>query len=252
MKFQNQCNLGDLENGKEIKRYVGCSIQKLSDGFRQVLEVSEHSDEIINKFAKELDSFLPKIFFSLSTDDYLKKLKIVENGIQKFLDEKISNESSGLYREVKQKIDKLKHENIKEVCRDLKLDLSSRYSGNNLYEFYTIFYGDPEYVLPSMNNERIRRQQGVFIIHPPLRPNTFIDDLLKEIEELYLNEYEMYGYTSPVSRSIKIGNKEGLLKELADVGITRASLFPELDEQAKDIMEKYKEETQPPFFMKNK
>lgn len=79
------------------------------------------------------------------------------------------------------------------------------------------------FVYPPMNSERIRRQQGAFIICPAIQTNN----------------WTLTHFAAPKTATIESAAKPALLKELAQVGITRNFLFPELTEQAKHIQEIY-------------
>jgi hypothetical protein len=79
---------------------------------------------------------------------------------------------------------------------------------------FTRFY----FVYPPLNNERIHRQQGAFIVYPAVDSKT-------EFNQVVI--------------TIKADKKESILKELANLGITRSYLFPELEGQAKDICSRY-------------
>jgi hypothetical protein len=78
------------------------------------------------------------------------------------------------------------------------------------------------FVYPPLNNERIRRQQGAFVIFPPVQSSW---------------TFEMYQSSSSVV--VKAEAKQKLLDELARAGITEDYLFPELDKQAKAARQRY-------------
>ena len=90
---------------------------------------------------------------------------------------------------------------------------------HNFLRTFTYF----NFVYPPLNNERIRRQQGAFLIFP-----------LMEI-----NSCSITDFLQPNRITIKAEVKETLLQELANLGITRSYLFPELEQQAEDILLRY-------------
>ncbi|EOF5965213.1 FRG domain-containing protein [Salmonella enterica] len=100
---------------------------------------------------------------------------------------------------------------------DLKYGLT-----NNLdyfmqqFTFFNIVYSQ-------MNNERIKRQQGLFLIWPPMENKNW------GIEK----------YCAPVRVTIDAQAKKEILDDLASLGITRSYLYPELTEQAMDIKKSY-------------
>lgn len=80
------------------------------------------------------------------------------------------------------------------------------------------------YVVPKLNNRRIIAQNGAFLIYGlSLRPSTPILDPIR-------------------FRSITIPStkKKKIRQELAMLGVTKSSLFPEIDHAADHIVEKYK------------
>ncbi|WP_082482940.1 FRG domain-containing protein [Methylobacterium sp. Leaf123] len=80
------------------------------------------------------------------------------------------------------------------------------------------------YVVPKLNNRRIIAQNGAFLIFGlSLRPATPLQDPIQ-------------------IRSIKIpaAHKAQIRKELSMLGVTKSSLFPEIDHAADHIVDRYK------------
>lgn len=78
---------------------------------------------------------------------------------------------------------------------------------------------NPLFVQPNRNNDRILKQEGAFIIN----------GLAKSVEDAELKLKEIaYG-------KIAICNQHAILKELEQLGINEATLFPEIDRVAKYI-----------------
>lgn len=76
------------------------------------------------------------------------------------------------------------------------------------------------FVLPFVNNERIRRQQGAFLVFPPGSSiHWTLDQFLRETKRIRINA----------------GAKKEILKELAVFGISESYIFPELNVLASDI-----------------
>jgi hypothetical protein len=95
------------------------------------------------------------------------------------------------------------------------------YNGNwhsikSFFDEFTKFH----FVYPPLNNERIRRQQGAFIIFPSV-----------QTEESNLAFFDKV--------FVESGKKKEILTALEKLGITRGYLFPELEEQAKDTCLRY-------------
>ncbi|EEU6408728.1 hypothetical protein HER97_003772, partial [Salmonella enterica] len=74
-----------------------------------------------------------------------------------------------------------------------------------------------------MNNERIKRQQSLFLIWPPM------ENKIWGIEK----------FCAPARVTINAQAKKEILDNLASLGITRSYLYPELTEQAMDIKKLY-------------
>lgn len=82
-------------------------------------------------------------------------------------------------------------------------------------------------VYAKMNNSRIVRQHGSFLL--------FGMNQEKKNHATVKQEWKQFSKRIMVKKEAK----ENILKSLKDFGISRQTLFPELDSQAKDIMEKY-------------
>lgn len=99
------------------------------------------------------------------------------------------------------------------------------------------------FVYPPLNNERIRRQQGAFLLFSPLTPYYDYNDskeppIIKKFKHHSL--YEPIEYIETQSIIINAKSKDNILKELEnDFGITKGYIYPELEHQAKDIMSLY-------------
>lgn len=77
-------------------------------------------------------------------------------------------------------------------------------------------------VYPPLNNERLIRQQGLFLLFSPF-----------ELPDVYDKAYKTFEIIVDGS------SKEQLIKDLARLGIDEAFLFPELTTQAKEIKKMY-------------
>ncbi len=85
------------------------------------------------------------------------------------------------------------------------------------------------FVFPTLNNERIKRQQGTFLLFPPYPPNS---------------KFDFPKALTPAARIlIPAKYKQNLLEQLADVAITEGYLFPELEKQAQGAIAMYPERT---------
>lgn len=86
-------------------------------------------------------------------------------------------------------------------------------------------------VKPQLNNNRIIRQQGCFLL--------FGIDKIKE-KKAILNNNWIKKDNNGSKFIIPKKSKENILSELKTFGISQKTLFPELESQAKEILEKYK------------
>ncbi|MES2351656.1 MAG: hypothetical protein V4641_29130 [Pseudomonadota bacterium] len=93
---------------------------------------------------------------------------------------------------------------------------------NELWKFlqqFTFFY----FVFPPINNERIRRQQGAFVICPPGKTA----------------HWPLDAHHCPNRIHIQSEAKGKILQELSQLGINRSYIFPELHELAADAKLRY-------------
>ncbi len=97
-----------------------------------------------------------------------------------------------------------------------KLDVRVRET--SLLQFFNA-YSEKRIFYPPLNNERIKRQRGLFICFP----------------KFHSGESETGKKFATERISIPGQIKKKIMNQLKDIGITRSYLFPELEEQAKDI-----------------
>ena len=104
-------------------------------------------------------------------------------------------------------------------------------------EFLKSFFGENYYaVVPPLNNERIRRQHGAFLLfglNLDGQSNPF------QKEAFCINPPCKIGNSIINGVGILPSWKKQILKELDCMGINQASLFPELEHQAAYIKRKY-------------
>lgn len=115
---------------------------------------------------------------------------------------------------------RLKGDLIERFCEKLCIrhDRSVRSLHNFLLQF-TYFH----FVHPPLNNERIRRQQGAFVIFPPGKTS---HHSLENAQQVYRVRVVADG-------------KQHMLRELSHLGITHSHIFPELPVQAADTKRLY-------------
>jgi len=108
-----------------------------------------------------------------------------------------------------------------------QFNLPNKYSNLSRLSAFLLWFTRTMICLPRLNNERIRRQQGAFIIQPP-----FAD--FNKLSSLF--DPSMFR----LSIAIDGASKKDILDKLKeDHKITRSYLFPELESSAPDIVEKF-------------
>ena len=97
-----------------------------------------------------------------------------------------------------------------------------------------INYADFERILcvrAKLNNQRISRQQGCFLLFGIGDSKTEPAAIPDEWQRLASNRQKVL---------VKADRKDAIKKELESFGISKRTLFPELEAQAKEIMDYYK------------
>jgi len=116
---------------------------------------------------------------------------------------------------------------IENVSKDWNLNVSISQFQDHYYSLVEQFV-QGTIIRPIMNNERIKRQHGAFLLHSPVYHDVNLID--KNI---------LRGEDVPITHMI-IDNKSksNILKELEQNGITYSFLFPELDKYNREIKRK--------------
>lgn len=86
-------------------------------------------------------------------------------------------------------------------------------------------------VRAKLNNQRISRQQGCFLLFGIKGSKTKAAVIPDEWQRLASNRQKVL---------VKADRKDAIKKELESFGISKRPLFPELEAQAKEIMDYYK------------
>lgn len=108
---------------------------------------------------------------------------------------------------------------IKRLSDEIGISYAEQININNFISQFSMFH----FVFPHLNNERIKRQQGLFLLYPPIESK--FNDVSK---------------CSPCDKVIiNATAKKQIIKDLAAIGITRSYLYPELTEQAADLKKLY-------------
>lgn len=134
--------------------------------------------------------------------------------------EKIKANTSAL--QLERRLAEIRDNLISEFCKEL--NFKNYYEKTSLKHFLLNFclYN---FSFPPLNSERIRRQQGAFLLFPPIESK----------------QYTIGNFTKSIKVKISAKNKQAIISELAHLGITQSYLFPEPENQAKEIARKYPE-----------
>ncbi|MDD2371630.1 MAG: FRG domain-containing protein [Firmicutes bacterium] len=92
---------------------------------------------------------------------------------------------------------------------------------------------EPIFFKPDCDNERLKRQQGLFLIYP----NTIKYGNGGKYQ--MLDKLATWNHPSIIEIIIPHKNKKRILKDLVDLGITKSFLFPEPDKICKDIADNF-------------
>lgn len=115
---------------------------------------------------------------------------------------------------------------ITKLCKQIGIRYS--YDWKNRLHLFLSSFTHFNFVYPPLNNERIRRQQGAFLVFPPIESAHWTVKNFYTALEIKTCKF-----------IIKAKDKDILLQELANMDITEGYLFPELEKQAKDIKLRY-------------
>ena len=127
------------------------------------------------------------------------------------------------------------------LCKSLERDDDCYFiASEELIEKTFTASGLPQFVLPKLSNDRVRAQQGVFaLFHTPVeKENEFNKGKIRK----FAIPQKDIDISLKASRAVDIPacEKERILWELDCLGINKATLFPELEPHAVDIVRKIK------------
>lgn len=174
------------------------------------------TNEILKKLTQDIDAF--KVAWR---ENLTRKARELQNGEQR---EKVIQTHISLLEFNEQ----LRNQAINTItcyCKQINIPYDSDWDCfDKFLPQFTHFY----FVYPPLNNERIRRQQGAFLVFPPVESAHWTASNFHTALEIKTCEC-----------IIKAKDKYMLLQELANMGITEGYLFPELEKQAEDIKLRY-------------
>jgi len=195
------------------------------EGFQKLLNEMESLKPTVEQFTDPLQRF----GFFRELEDAVRKF--VADGITQLAEEENSNINEGnlraqifLHKMSARAADWGKRV-VALLCEQMGVpDQSGRQSLADFLQALTHLH----FVAPPLNNARIRRQEGAFVVFPPVTSKLWTLDIACKSMDCQV-----------VCASIKADVKPSLLDALANIGITRSHLFPELEEQARHIKSIY-------------
>lgn len=210
--------VGYLENQfKQLEKLsYGCN--DFRENFRKNLKswldiiASEQCKNIEQKiyFFKDIEKRLLPDFFAYWENNFLTCDK------KPCYDKTNAPQSINILLKFMVNLNEQRDSSLKLACENLKFPPSQKYNSYSefIFDFFKLYF-----IQPPNNNERVRRQHGAFFLIPPLKGKSAM------LEDIY----------TPVTIRIKRKAKERIKEQLSHMGITRAYLFPDLEEQARDI-----------------
>lgn len=217
----------------------GSVIEMLSQPFVQ-LSLAHPSpnaitdNDIINRAIGELFAFIHKELLTLDTNYLLARKQIYNMEKQISFFSTFRNYPDNNYKVlteddlIKVQMVEINYKNlisqqIRQITSHFQLNLPVTMFGD--YSSFIYKFAEDLIIKPSMNNERIKRQQGAFLIHPPiLSDHDLIDGHLLVGDEILVTRIQ-----------IDQKSKARILTELEHVGITYSFLFPEIDKFSHEI-----------------
>ena len=188
------------------------------------IDVENLTDQLESSFAlkiikNSIDSFATEIINRL-------KQELGDGGIENPISKKLANMSGQIFLyDLLSRLEKWGASLVARLCEKMEIpDQSTKQGIVDFLQALTCFH----FVLPPLSNARIRRQEGAFVVFPPVTSKHWTLE----------NACASLG-CQVIRASIKAGKKFSLLNDLANIGITRSHLFPELEEQAKHIKSLY-------------
>ena len=172
------------------------------DLLKQVIAIQHVEKDLLEKFIKQWDLTLT----SQPNEDLAEQLKTTNTNAALL---KFQNRLTEYIEAIITRLGKVLRLN----------EVGGKSELSKFLQQFTFFH----FALPPINNERIRRQQGAFVICPPGKTDLW--DLAQHIIP---------------DRILIMGSaKTKILAELASLGMTRSYVYPEAAEIAKDVQRRY-------------
>lgn len=217
---------------KNILKDLSNENQWVCDLLQGCIDLINETRTNVENLTDQLDSFaaLKSIIDSIDSfaAEMIERLKQGGGGgeIENFISEKLANMSDQIFLyDLLSRLKKWGASLVARLCEQMKIpDQSTKQDIVDFLQALTVF----NFVVPPLSNARIRRQEGAFVVFPPVTSKHWTLE----------NACGSLG-CKLIRASIKAGKKSSLLNDLANIGITRSHLFPELEEQAKHIKSLY-------------
>ncbi|EOX8445587.1 FRG domain-containing protein [Salmonella enterica] len=211
--------LFDFFNIKEGKR---CSVVSIDNDYGLLIAESKRLLSITGNSVDPTDL----IFLAAILQEVIKKIDNFSDTWHAAISEQNLYLNGASYSEVTLFLVQFQHDfhiKLKSIMNLLSEDIGIKSSSSQGIVLFLARFSTPNFVFPHFNNERIKRQQGLFVIYPPIESQS--DGAVKIV---------------PTNRVvIKSTAKKIILDDLASLGITRGYLYPELTEQAAELKKIY-------------
>ena len=203
------------------------SLQSVEFNYTKLLDSSTPIaiSEVARKILDELDSIVRR-------QSALEKLEKSNNNIREVLayDPNTILSQTSIDREIINEFNRKVH--VISLLHNIQTDKPSFRPVINPSDFNRVLC-----VRAKLNNQRISRQQGCFLLFGIKGSKTKAAVIPDEWQRLASNRQKIL---------VKAKNKAAIRQELESFGISKRTLFPELEAQAKEIMEQYNPDSKKP------
>ncbi|MFS2007488.1 FRG domain-containing protein [Duganella sp. CT11-25] len=246
-KYKDVCQPSDVPDAalvgiEQSSKFRGVPAQAVS-AFRDYLKIEQSREmwrpDLGTAYLTLLQSCITFLDQSLTQDDMLVHVAVlrdIEDALIAFMkqwdaplkelqqgpvsDQIVALKAQTSLLEFNNALYEEKRQLIEIFCKGMRIQHNAEKS--ELWKFlqqFTFFF----FVFPPINNERIRRQQGAFVICPPGTTT----------------HWPLESHQGPKRIQIQSAAKGKILQELSQLGVNRSYIFPELHELAADAKLRY-------------
>jgi hypothetical protein len=199
--------LREIDKLKNEEPNLKHRLEELSKKIKKEYKIYSNDPLVINDVIRTIEDIIKSFFKENKAQDDKQKF----NSLNDFFNSRVS-------------------ESIKNFVEKFDLKINTSQFNNMSLLFQRFLRGF--LIKPKMNNERIKRQQGAFLIHSPVY---FEYDLKNTKKSNWAKDNGILIRKFRIAKT----SKEQILYELARNGITYNFLFPEFDNYFREIKRKY-------------